>query len=49
MKIFEEGNYEKTVNEKGAYFLDLLKDLQKRHPEIGDVAGLGSSVAHGNV
>lgn len=44
MKIFEEGNYEKTVNEKGAYFLGLLKDLQKRHPEIGDVDGLGMAL-----
>jgi 4-aminobutyrate aminotransferase / (S)-3-amino-2-methylpropionate transaminase / 5-aminovalerate transaminase len=41
MKIFEEGNYEKTVPEKGKYFLDLLKDLQKKHPEIGDVDGTG--------
>ena len=41
MKIFEEGNYEVTVKEKGAYFLELLKDLQKKHPEIGDVDGLG--------
>ncbi len=41
MKILEEGNYEKTVNEKGAYFLNLLKDLQKKHPEIGDVDGMG--------
>jgi 4-aminobutyrate aminotransferase / (S)-3-amino-2-methylpropionate transaminase / 5-aminovalerate transaminase len=41
MKIFEEGDYEKTVNEKGAYFMKLLKDLQKKHPEIGDVDGMG--------
>ncbi len=27
--------------EKGAHFLDGLKDLQKRHTEIGDVDGLG--------
>ena len=36
-----ELNYEKTVAEKGAHFLDALKDLQKRHKEIGDVDGLG--------
>jgi 4-aminobutyrate aminotransferase-like enzyme len=41
MNIFEQGVYEKTVPEKGRYFLDLLKDLQTRHPEIGDVAGTG--------
>jgi 4-aminobutyrate aminotransferase-like enzyme len=41
MKIFEEGDYEKTVNEKGAHFLNLLKDLQRKHPEIGDVDGMG--------
>ncbi len=41
MKIFTEGDYDKVVPEKGAYFLNLLKDLQKRHPEIGDVDGLG--------
>ncbi len=41
MKIFEEGNYEVTVNEKGAYFIKLLKDLQSKHPEIGDVDGMG--------
>ncbi|MBY0356493.1 MAG: aminotransferase class III-fold pyridoxal phosphate-dependent enzyme [Candidatus Obscuribacterales bacterium] len=41
MKIFDEGDYEKTVTEKGAYFLNILKDLQSKHPEIGDVDGLG--------
>jgi 4-aminobutyrate aminotransferase-like enzyme len=41
MKIFNEGDYEKSVMEKGKYFLDLLKDLQKKHKEIGDVDGLG--------
>lgn len=41
MKIFEEGDYEKSVTEKGAYFLELIKELQKRHKEIGDVDGKG--------
>jgi 4-aminobutyrate aminotransferase/(S)-3-amino-2-methylpropionate transaminase len=41
MRIFEEGNYEQTVPEKGSYFLKLLKDLQSKHPEIGHVDGLG--------
>lgn len=41
MRIFEEGDYEKSVNEKGKYFLELIKDLQRKHPEIGDVDGRG--------
>jgi 4-aminobutyrate aminotransferase-like enzyme len=41
MKVLEEGGYDQSVNEKGAYFLTLLKDLQKKHPEIGDVDGVG--------
>jgi 4-aminobutyrate aminotransferase / (S)-3-amino-2-methylpropionate transaminase / 5-aminovalerate transaminase len=41
MKIFEEGDYETSVNEKGRYFLGLLKDLKSKHKEIGDVDGLG--------
>ncbi|MGB8635716.1 MAG: aminotransferase class III-fold pyridoxal phosphate-dependent enzyme, partial [Rhodanobacteraceae bacterium] len=36
-----ELDYAKTVPEKGAYFLDGLRELQKRHKEIGDVDGLG--------
>lgn len=41
MKIFEESDYATSVPAKGKYFLELLKDLQKKHPEIGDVDGLG--------
>jgi len=42
LKMLEEDDYEKLVNEKGTYFLAGLKDLQRRHPEaIGDVDGLG--------
>ena len=41
MKILEEGNYESSVPQKGKYFLQLLKDLQDKHPEIGDVDGVG--------
>jgi len=41
MKIFSETDYSEIVSEKGAYFLKLLKDLQLKHPEIGDVDGLG--------
>ena len=39
--MMAETNYETMVAEKGAYFLDGLKDLQKRHKVIGDVDGLG--------
>ena len=41
MRMLGEGDYETSVAEKGAYFLDGLKDLQKRWPQIGDVDGLG--------
>jgi 4-aminobutyrate aminotransferase-like enzyme len=41
MKMLAEGDYETQVAEKGAYFLEGLKDLQKRWPQIGDVDGLG--------
>ncbi len=41
MKIFEERDYETLVREKGAYFLSLLRALQRRYPEIGEVDGLG--------
>jgi 4-aminobutyrate aminotransferase / (S)-3-amino-2-methylpropionate transaminase / 5-aminovalerate transaminase len=41
MKMLAETDYETMVTAKGAHFLEGLKDLQKRHPEIGDVDGLG--------
>jgi 4-aminobutyrate aminotransferase-like enzyme len=41
MKILAEKDYEKTVPEKGAYFLNGLKALQRKHPEIGDGDGVG--------
>ncbi len=41
MKMLAETDYEPMVMSKGAHFLEGLKDLQKRHPEIGDVDGLG--------
>lgn len=36
-----ELDYATSVPAKGAHFLDGLRDLQKRHKEIGDVDGLG--------
>ncbi len=41
MKMTREIDYESMVMASGAYFLEGLKDLQKRHKEIGDVDGLG--------
>ena len=41
MKMFEELDFETMVMEKGSYFLDGLKELQKRHKIIGEVDGLG--------
>jgi len=41
MKMTRETDYETMVMKKGEHFLAGLKDLQKRHKEIGDVDGLG--------
>ena len=41
MKLCAERDYATSVPAKGAYFLDGLRDLQKRWPQIGDVDGLG--------
>jgi 4-aminobutyrate aminotransferase-like enzyme len=41
MKMLEEGDYATSVARKGDYFLEGLRDLQKRWPQIGDVDGLG--------
>jgi 4-aminobutyrate aminotransferase/(S)-3-amino-2-methylpropionate transaminase len=42
LKMLEEEDYERLVNEKGAYFLAGLRELRGRHPGvIGDVDALG--------
>ncbi len=42
LKMIEEEDFEKKVGEKGAYFLEGLRELQRRHPgTIGQVDGLG--------
>jgi 4-aminobutyrate aminotransferase-like enzyme len=41
MKMTREVDYESMVMNSGAHFLEGLKELQKRHKEIGDVDGLG--------
>jgi 4-aminobutyrate aminotransferase-like enzyme len=40
-KMMAEGDYETSVAAKGAYFLEGLRDLQARWPQLGDVDGLG--------
>ncbi|MBI4526096.1 MAG: aminotransferase class III-fold pyridoxal phosphate-dependent enzyme [Deltaproteobacteria bacterium] len=45
LKLLEEQDYEKKVNEKGARFIAQLKELQKKYPRIiGDVDGLGMAL-----
>jgi 4-aminobutyrate aminotransferase / (S)-3-amino-2-methylpropionate transaminase / 5-aminovalerate transaminase len=41
MKMLRESDYETMVAEKGAYLLDGLQDLKRRHKIVGDVDGLG--------
>src|SRR3989442_4525321 len=41
MKMTHEMDFGRQVRESGAYFLEGLKELQKRHKSIGDVDGLG--------
>ncbi|HEY3696457.1 aspartate aminotransferase family protein [Phenylobacterium sp.] len=41
MKMMAEGDYATQVAAKGAYFLQGLRELQARWPQIGDVDGLG--------
>src|SRR6267143_1043156 len=41
MRILERADYESSVMRKGAEFLAKLRELQARHPEIGEVDGLG--------
>ena len=41
LRMAMEGDYERSVAEKGAYFLAGLRDLQARWPQLGDVDGLG--------
>jgi 4-aminobutyrate aminotransferase-like enzyme len=42
LKLLEEEDHERLVNEKGVYLLAGLSELQKRHPGvIGQVDGLG--------
>jgi 4-aminobutyrate aminotransferase / (S)-3-amino-2-methylpropionate transaminase / 5-aminovalerate transaminase len=44
MKMMRETDYEAMVMEKGAYLLEGLKELKRRHPIVGDVDGLGMAL-----
>ncbi len=41
MNILGESDFGTKVMAQGAYFLERLRQLQRKHPEIGDVDGLG--------
>jgi 4-aminobutyrate aminotransferase / (S)-3-amino-2-methylpropionate transaminase / 5-aminovalerate transaminase len=41
MRMMAETDYESMVMEKGAYLLEGLKELKRRHKVVGDVDGLG--------
>jgi 4-aminobutyrate aminotransferase-like enzyme len=44
MKMMAETDYEAMVMNKGAYLLEGLQDLQRRHKIVGDVDGLGMAL-----
>ena len=41
MKVLSEKNYEPIINAKSERFMQRLKALQRKHPEMGHVDGLG--------
>ena len=44
VRMMEETDYEKMTFEKGAYLLEGLKDLKKRHKIVGDVDGMAMAL-----
>ena len=44
MKMMAEDDYETMVMKKGAYFLEGIQDLKRRHKIVGDVDGLGMAL-----
>ena len=44
LKILKDDDYETITREKGAYFLEGIKELKRRHKIIGDVDGLGMAL-----
>jgi 4-aminobutyrate aminotransferase/(S)-3-amino-2-methylpropionate transaminase len=41
LKMLDETDYARLTEEKGRYFLDGLRNLERRHAVIGDVDGMG--------
>jgi 4-aminobutyrate aminotransferase-like enzyme len=41
LKMTSEDNFEKKVNDRGAYFLRRIEELKSRWKVVGDVSGLG--------
>jgi 4-aminobutyrate aminotransferase / (S)-3-amino-2-methylpropionate transaminase / 5-aminovalerate transaminase len=44
MKMMEETDYEEMTALKGAYFLNGIRELKRRHKIVGDVDGLGMAL-----
>jgi 4-aminobutyrate aminotransferase-like enzyme len=44
MRMTQEKDLEPAIREKGAYFLQCLRDLQSRWKMIGDVSGIGMAM-----
>ena len=44
MKMMAEDDYETMVTKKGAYFLEGIQELKRRHKIVGDVDGLGMAL-----
>lgn len=44
MKMMAEDDYETMVAKKGAYFLEGIQELKRRHKIVGDVDGLGMAL-----
>ncbi len=44
MKVIEESDFAVSVPAKGKYFVERLKQLQKKYPYIGHVEGLGLAI-----
>jgi 4-aminobutyrate aminotransferase-like enzyme len=45
VRMMEERNYEEVTKRKGAYFLEQIRDLQRRFPKvIGDTDGMGMAL-----
>ena len=45
IEVMSEPGFLESVNSKGALTMGLLKDLRAKYPIIGDVRGLGLSIA----